>query len=405
MNTSKHSTGTGVPQESERFTIVYGPALASYDLGEEHPLQPERYTLTIALLEALGWLDAPGITMEAPRPATLSELLLVHSYPYIQAVEHGQAIARGLRPPANLQIYGLGTPDDPLFPDIHDSAALYTGATIQAMRALLEDRADHAYSPAGGQHHAQRAYASGFCIYNDLAAAMAVALAAGRRVAYIDFDAHHGDGVQDAFYDEPRALTISVHETGKSLFPGTGDVDEIGKGEGMGACLNVPLPPMAGDDAILEAFDRLVIPAVRAFAPDVLVTQAGADTHHADPLTHLTGTLALFPRLAGRLHEVVHESCGGRWLITGGGGYDPADVTPRAWTAFIGTVLGHETDRVILPETWLSASRAAGGAPPPTLLEDPGPSYTPLVSPGLASLLERAEQTALAELLARHGRR
>ncbi|MBN1631477.1 MAG: acetoin utilization protein AcuC, partial [Thermoleophilia bacterium] len=363
---------------SERFTIVYDPKLATYDLGENHPLKAERYTLTMSLLSALGWLDDPGVVMETPDAAGLTELLLVHSYPYVQAVQQGQAIARGQRPHADLGLYGLGTSDDPLFPDLHDAAALYTGATIQAMNALLENRAVHAYSPAGGQHHAQRAMASGFCVYNDCAAALAVALKAGRRVAYVDFDAHHGDGVQAAFYDEPRALTISVHESGEYLFPGTGDCEETGAGEGKGACLNVPLPPMAGDEAILAAFDRVIAPALRAYSPDIVVTQMGVDTHHADPLTHLTGTLALFPQLATRLHALVHECSEGRWLITGGGGYDPFDVAPRAWTVFIGTVLGHKTSGVPLPEEWLRASRAAGGDPPGGLLQDPGPGYIPL---------------------------
>lgn len=386
------------PGTPEAFKIVYGPNLASYCFSEQHPLQAARYTLTISLLEALGWLTGPNITIEEPRFATLSELLTVHTYPYVQAVQQGQAIARGERAPANLEFYGLGTSDDPLFPQMHNAAALYTGATIQAMSALLEDRAVHAYSPAGGQHHAQRAQASGFCIYNDSAAAIALALGTRRRVAYLDLDAHHGDGVQNAFYADPRVLTISIHESGKYLFPGTGEVSEIGQGEGKGACVNVPLPPLAGDEAILTAIERVVIPALRSFAPDILVTQIGADAHHGDPLTHLTGTLALYPQLAARLHALVHECCSGRWLIVGGGGYDPYNVTPRAWTSFIGTVLGYETEGVRLPEEWIEASRAAGGGPPLTLLEDPGPDYQPLLGNGFAALLDEIDCTALAEL-------
>ena len=397
------SAASRSPRAAERLTIVYGPELASYSFGQEHPLQAGRYMLTMSLLSSLGWLDAPGIDFEPPRFATLSELLAVHTYPYVQAVQQGQAIARGDRDPIDLRLYGLGTSDDPLFPDMHDAAALYTGATIQAMNALLEDRAVHAYSPAGGQHHALKALASGFCIYNDSAAAIAIALNAGRRVAYVDIDAHHGDGVQAAFYDDPRALTISIHESGQFLFPGTGDVGEMGRGDGKGACLNIPLPAHAGDEAILQAFARVIEPAVRAFAPDVLVTQTGVDAHHADPLTHLTAALHLFPQLAARLHHLAHESCSGRWLIVGGGGYDPADVTPRAWTAFIGTVLGRDVTDVRLPEEWLQASRAAGGDPPPFLLQDPGPAYVPLDSHDFGPVLDEIERTALAELLDRFG--
>ncbi|MCE5254352.1 MAG: acetoin utilization protein AcuC [Actinomycetia bacterium] len=385
----------------ERFVIVYGPELALYSFGPDHPLQADRYVLTLALLTSLGWLDAPGIEFEAPRFATLSELLAVHSYPYIQAVQQGQAIARGERTPADLSFYGLGTSDDPLFANMHDAAALYTGATIQGMKALLEDRAVHAWSPAGGQHHAHTAEASGFCIYNDPAAAIAVALKAGRRVAYVDFDAHHGDGVQAAFYEDPRVLTVSIHESGRYLFPGTGEVTEVGKGEGRGACLNIPLPPFAGDEAIMHAFDRVIEPAVRAWAPDLLLTQTGVDAHHADPLTHLAATVRLYPKLAARLHDLAHESCSGRWLIIGGGGYDPWDVTPRAWTAFIGTLLGRPVNDVRLPEDWLRASRAAGGDPPPVLLEDRCPDHPPAGDKDLGPVLDEIERTALAELLAR----
>ncbi len=389
---------------AERFRIVYGPELASYSFGPDHPLQADRYLLTMALLSALGWLDAPEIEIEAPRFATLTELLTVHSYPYVEAVQQGQAIARGERPPTDLSLYGLGTSDDPLFPNLHDAASLYTGATIQAMNALLEGKAIHAFSPAGGQHHAQRALASGFCIYNDCAAAIAIALQAGRRVAYVDLDAHHGDGVQAAFYDNPRALTISIHESGRFLFPGTGEVSEIGRDDGRGTCLNIPLPAFAGDEVILQAFDRVIEPAVHAYRPDILLTQTGVDSHHADPLTHLNATLPLFSKLAARLHALAHDSCAGRWLIVGGGGYDPVDVTPRAWTAFIGTVLGRAVADVALPEEWLQISRASGGNPPPILLQDSGPGYVPLEIDDLSSTLEKIDQTALSILLKRfHG--
>jgi acetoin utilization protein AcuC len=327
---------------------------------------------------------------------------MVHAYPYIQAVGCAQEIARGEKAPKNLVLYGLGTEDDPLFEAIHDAPALYTGASIQAMKAVLEGRAVHAYNPAGGMHHAMRSRAAGFCVYNDCAAAIAVALDKGERVVYIDLDAHHGDGVQAAFYDDPRVLTISIHESGHFLFPGTGDIDEIGSGEGRGACINIPLPPFAGNDAILEAVTRVIEPAVRAFAPSVLVTQTGCDMHHNDPLTDLSATLALYPRLAERLHRLAHEVCEGRWLIVGGGGYDPADVTPRAWTAFVGTVLGHHTANVELPQTWIEASREAGGDPPRCLLDDIPPLDEPVAPEKLDDLLTRIEQTVLPGLPSGH---
>lgn len=395
---------TRASEAGERLVIVYGPELASYSFSDEHPLQPSRYQFTMSLLSMLGWLDAPGLEIESPRSAVPEELLAAHSYPYVQAVGHAQAIAQGLCEPVDLSLYGLGTEDNPLFPAIHDAPALCTGATIQGMTALLDGRAVHAYNPAGGLHHAMKARASGFCVYNDCAAAIAVAVEEGHRVAYVDLDAHHGDGVQAAFYDDPRVLTVSIHESGRFLFPGTGAMDEVGIGKGRGSCVNVPLPAMAGDDAILQAIERIVEPAVRCFAPDILVAQTGCDTHHSDPLTDLTATLPLFPQMAERLHLLAHDSCSGRWLIVGGGGYDPADVTPRAWTAFFATVLGHETTEVELPAEWIRASRRAGGDPPTYLLQDPGPAYDPLPGGEVPRLLEQIEDTALAELRRRHGR-
>ncbi len=383
----------------ERLAVIYGPALTSYDFGPQHPLQPSRHRLTMLLLETLGWLNDPRLRFEQPRPASIMELLAVHTYPYVQAVGHAQEIARGDRAPLDLAFYGLGTEDDPLFPDIHDATALYAGASIQAMNAILEGRAVHAYNPAGGMHHAMRSRAAGFCVYNDCAAAINVAVTEGHRVAYVDLDAHHGDGVQAAFYEDPRVLTISVHESGEFLFPGTGGIDETGSGAGRGSCVNVPLPPFAADDDILQVLSRIIEPAIRRFAPSILFTQIGCDTHHNDPLTDLNATMSLYPRLASRLHHLAHEVCNGRWLIVGGGGYDPADVTPRAWTAFIGTVLGRETENVELPETWITASREAGGRPPHFLLDDTAPLDPPAAPEELADLLTRVERTALAELV------
>jgi acetoin utilization protein AcuC len=396
LGAALHLPGTG-----ERLMIVHGPDLASCSFCDEHPLQPSRHQLTMSLLSSLGWLDAPELEIEVPRPASLSELLTIHSYPYIEAVGYAQSIARGERQPVDLSLYGLGTEDNPLFADIHDAPLLYTGATVQAMAAVLEGRATHAYSPAGGLHHAMRARAAGFCVYNDCAVAMDMAVKAGHRVAYVDLDAHHGDGVQAAFYDDPRVLTISIHESGRFVFPGTGEITETGTGEGRGTCVNIPLPASAGDAAILLALTRVIEPAVRSYAPDILVAQTGCDTHHADPLTDLTATLSLYPTLAARLHDLAHECCSGRWLIVGGGGYDPADVTPRAWSAFFGTVLGREVVDVELPAEWLKASRAAGGDPPAFLLHDTGPSFDYPPGRDFLRLLEEIEATALAELRSR----
>jgi acetoin utilization protein AcuC len=366
-----------VPHTDEQVIFIYGPEMVSYKPGPDHPLQPERYLLTMALLTSLGWLDRAGVTIEAPRPATLPELLTVHSYGYVQAVQRGQAIARGAQASADLTLFGLGTADDPFFVDMHDAAALCTGASIQAMQALLDERAVHSCNPGGGHHHAQRSLASGFCIYNDCAAAITTAVAAGSRVAYLDFDAHHADGVQALFYEDPRVLTVSVHESGEYLFPGTGAADETGSGAGSGTSVNIPLAPHSGNKVILEAFDEVMAPAARSFAPDLLMVQTGADTHHADPLADLDATMSLYPRLAQRVHDLAHECCEGRMCVVGGGGYDPVDVTPRAWTAFLGTLLGYETAGVVLPAAWIDLSREAGGDPPAQLLDDIPPLGLP----------------------------
>lgn len=383
---------------AELVTIFHGSELASYDFGLDHPLQPSRHQLTIELLEALHWLVDCGVKLESPRPATFPQLLKVHSYAYIQAVEYAQQMTRGAKPQANLAGYGLGTSDNPFFPDILDASTLCVGASIQAMEAILAGTAIHTYNPAGGLHHAMRARASGFCVFNDCAVAIATALESGNRVAYVDIDAHHGDGVQDAFFCDPRVLTISVHESGRFLFPGTGAIDEVGSGKGRGTSINVPLPAFAGDTAYLRAVSEVIEPAVRLFHPDILVTQTGCDSHHEDPLTHLTTTLPVYPRIARALHVLAHDVCGGRWLIVGGGGYDPVNITPRAWTAFFGAVLGCPVEEAELPESWRQRSRALGGDPPRVLLEDPGPTYASLADNSLPALFDAVRTTALAEL-------
>jgi acetoin utilization protein AcuC len=391
------------PEAAEPIVVFHGPSLTSYSFSDDHPLQPSRDQLTMSLLAGLGWLDTPGVSVDQPRPATLSELLTAHTFPYIQAVQAAQAIARGERPATNLGIYGLGTEDCPLFAGIHDAPALLAGASLGAMQAILDGRALHAYSPAGGMHHAMRARAAGFCIYNDIVVAINAAVAAGLRVAYLDFDAHHGDGVQAAYYESSRVLTVSIHESGRFLFPGTGEATEMGAGDGVGACLNIPLPPDSGDESILLAYDRIIRPAVLAYAPDLLVAQTGSDTHHDDPLTDLAATLALYPQLAARTHELAHESCEGRWLIVGGGGYDPADVTPRAWTAFFGTVLGRDTANVVLPAQWRQASRDKGGRPPAHLLDDSPAAFAQPPGPAFLRSLDEIETGALAVLRERFG--
>ncbi|WP_433329692.1 acetoin utilization protein AcuC [Spirillospora sp. CA-294931] len=322
--------------------ILWDDRLISYDFGPGHPLNPVRVELTMALAREFGLLEGPGITV-APFEAADEKLLgLVHEDDYIAAVRH--AGDTGLTEPR----HGLGTPDNPVFLGMHEASALVAGATVAAARALVAGETEHAANIAGGLHHAMAGAASGFCVYNDPAIAIAWLLENGvDRVAYVDIDVHHGDGVEAAFYDDPRVLTISLHETPRTLFPGTGFPDETGAPGAEGSAVNVALPPGTGDGPWLRAFDAVVPPLLRAFQPQVLVTQHGCDGHALDPLAHLTLTVDGQRTAYAALHALAHETAGGRWLVTGGGGYELVQVVPRAWTHLLAEAAG----RPIPPET------------------------------------------------------
>ena len=236
---------------------------------------------------------------------------------------------------------------------------------------MLSGRAEHAFNAAGGLHHAMPSRASGFCVYDDPAVAMAWMLEQGvERIAYVDVDVHHGDGPQAIFYSDPRVLTISLHESGRYLFPGTGFEDERGSGEAEGTKVNVPLPPYTDDDAWLDAF-RAVVPArVREFKPDVLVTQLGCDTHATDPLADLQLTTGGAYRPAAKmLHELAHDAAGGRWVATGGGGYQWARVVPRAWTIYFAEMAGADVPDQI-PSEWIERAQSEVGSSVPGTLSD-----------------------------------
>jgi acetoin utilization deacetylase AcuC-like enzyme len=235
--------------------------------------------------------------------------------------------------------YGLDAGDTPSFPGIHEAASTLVGGTLVALETVMgftsmeaEERPFHVFHPAGGWHHAQADHASGFCVYNDIAVAIASLLQRSEaKVAYIDFDAHHGDGVQQAFYDDPRVLTVSLHETGRYLFPGTGDVLELGRGSGRGYSVNIPLEPFTEDDSYLEVMKSLLAPLLASFVPDVLITMHGCDAHAWDPLTHLHLSMRGLQAQAQLAHQLAHDYCAGRWVAVGGGGYEPYRVVPRAW--------------------------------------------------------------------------
>ncbi len=311
--------------------LVWGDQLLRYRLGDEHPLQPERVRLAMELIRERGLADEAETA--GPRPATDAELRLCHTPGYVDIVRMlsdpfmADAVGRSA-----LYEAGFGTEDNPVIEDMHDAAALVVGASLVAAEAVHEAAALHAFSPAGGLHHAHSSRASGFCVYNDVAVAAAWLRDRGHRVAVVDVDAHHGDGTETIFYSDPEVLTISLHESGRYLFPGSGSPDETGTGQGRGAAANLPLMPYTWDEPWLAAFEAVVPPLLRAFRPTVLVTQDGCDTHALDPLTHMECSTAIWPHVGRRFHELAHELCGGRWVALGGGGYAIREVVPRAWT-------------------------------------------------------------------------
>lgn len=271
--------------------------------------------------------------MAAADAATIEELLLFHTREYVEAVW-----AQGGGSPLR---WGLGTRDNPIFPEMHLAAAVRVGATLKAVREVVSGRAVRAANFGGGLHHALADKASGFCIYNDIAVSIAwLRRKFDLKVAYVDLDVHHGDGVQWAFYDDPGVLTVSLHESGRYLFPGTGDVGELGSGAALGTSVNVPLLPGTSGESWLECFE-IVVPAVlEAFRPDLLITQHGCDAHRLDPLAHLSVSTQSMAKAARILRGLADELCGGRWVALGGGGYSIWDVVPRAWSAVWAEVCG-----------------------------------------------------------------
>ncbi|HZA40462.1 MAG TPA: acetoin utilization protein AcuC [Actinomycetota bacterium] len=320
-----------------------------YDFGSSHPLRPERVLLTYEHIRALDLLYRPNVTQEKSRAATDDEIAAVHDRDFIKTVkgiDSGQLSERQGLP------FGLGTPDDPIFDHMHEASAAVCGASVVAAEVVASGQAEHSFNPAGGLHHARRREASGFCIYNDPAVAIAkvLELQPDWRVAYIDVDVHHGDGVQWIFYNEPRVLTVSFHQSGRYLYPGTGFEDEIGNGAAEGTAANIPLLPFSGEGDYLWALERVLTQLLGAFQPQLVVTQLGADTHHGDPLANLALTMPAYPRMARTLHELIHRFAEGRWVATGGGGYQFDTVVPKIWTIHWAEMIGHPE---VIPSNWL----------------------------------------------------
>jgi acetoin utilization protein AcuC len=341
---------------SDSVAVIWDDALLGYTMGGDHPMHPVRLDLTVRLAGALGVLDRPRLQVVRPTPAEVEQLTLVHDPAYLEAVRRAPADPTGVG-------HGLGTPDNPVFEGMYEATALVTGGSLLAARQVHEGTAQHAVNIAGGLHHAMRDTASGFCVFNDAAVAIAWLLGQGyERIAYVDLDVHHGDGVQAAFWDDPRVLTVSVHQTPLTLFPGTGYPEETGHPErASGSAVNLALPNGTDDSGWLRAFTAVVPSVVRAFAPQILVTQCGCDAHHEDPLADLALTVDGQRASYRAVHELAHEVCDGRWIALGGGGYGLVRCVPRAWTHLIaeasGDPLPPETE---IPASWRDDVRRRG---------------------------------------------
>ncbi|MBB5108048.1 acetoin utilization protein AcuC [Streptomyces spectabilis] len=332
---------------SGRARLMWDEAVTGYDFGPEHPMDPVRLALTRSLIGAFG-LDRE-LDVVAAKRAGESTLGLVHREDYVAAVKAASA-----DPSSAHGEYGLGTEDVPAFAGMHGVSALIAGQSVGAAEAVWHGEALHAVNFAGGLHHAMPGAASGFCVYNDAALAIARLLELGaERVAYVDVDVHHGDGVQAAFWDDPRVLTISLHEHPRTLFPGTGWPEETGGEAAPGSAVNVALPAGTGDEGWVRAFHALVPELLAEFRPQVLVTQHGADTHFEDPLAHLAVSLDAQRAVQIACHSLAHEYAEGRWVALGGGGYAVVDVVPRSWTHLVGVAAGREVEPSSgVPEEW-----------------------------------------------------
>ncbi|MDP9094742.1 MAG: acetoin utilization protein AcuC [Actinomycetota bacterium] len=364
-------------------SAIWDERYLAYDFGE-HPLNPVRLELTIRMAREMGVIDA--LTVLPPVAADEAALRTAHDADYLAAVRQasGDPTFTG---------YGLGTADDPVFAGMYEASALIAGGSAIAALQVWDGTVEHSVNIAGGLHHAMAGYASGFCVFNDVVVAIRALLAAGaRKVAYVDIDVHHGDGVQAAFYDDPRVLTISLHQDPRTLFPGTGHAREIGAGAGEGTSVNVALPPGTGDEGWLRAFRAVVPGAVRAFGADVLVTQCGCDTHHEDPLANLELTIDGQRTAIAELHALAHRATHGKWIAFGGGGYGLVRCVPRTWTHLLAETSGNPIAAdTPVPPGWIADLRARGvqGELPATMGERPVPHVEPW-TPGGESWLDRS---------------
>lgn len=363
----------GVPASGTDRVVVWSPDYLGYRWSPRHPMSPTRLELTMDLAGGLGLID--GVEVVRPDAAPDAELLRIHTPEYVDAVKHAGSPSNGVLGPEIEARHGLGTEDNPVFPRMHEAGAILAGGTLAAAREIASGRARRAVSIGGGMHHAMPDWASGFCVYNDVAIAIAWLLDNGfDRIAYIDVDAHHGDGVQHAFLGDPRVLTVSIHQHPATLWPNTGWSSEVGSGAAEGTAVNLPVLPGTADSLWLRGFHAVVPAAIAAFRPQIVISQCGADSHREDPLADLALTVDGQRASYLAMRDLADRYAEGRWIAVGGGGYGLVRVVPRAWTHLIAAALDREIDpSTATPESWQDKARAiAPEVTPPTTMGEGG---------------------------------
>ncbi|WP_113927634.1 acetoin utilization protein AcuC [Bacillus sp. P14.5] len=367
--------------------FVYSDKLLDYRFSENHPFNQFRLKLTIDLLQEAGALNQDDLI--EPRMATEEELHLVHDPSFVSAVK---SAGNGTLSPEKAESYGIGTEDTPIFKGMHEASSLLVGGTLTAVDCVMGGVSRHAAHLGGGLHHGFKGKASGFCIYNDSSVAIKYMQEKyNARVLYVDTDAHHGDGVQWSFYDDPDVCTLSIHETGRYLFPGTGNINERGHGKGYGYSFNIPLDAFTEDESWLQAYETSFREVVKFFKPDVILTQNGTDAHYYDPLTHLSSTMNIYQKIPQIAHELAHEYCDGRWIAVGGGGYDIWRVVPRAWSLLWMEMAQRTEGMKQFPEQWTNRWQEKAPVPLPISWDDP-PGIYPAI-PRKPEITEKNFQT------------
>ena len=357
----------------KKVVLIDSPLFQDYDFGPSHPLTPKRLLLTRRLIEQFDLLDNSTTTVEEARYATDDEVGLTHGDIFIKLLK--KASEPNYNGGAMWEI-GLGPGDNPIFPRLYESSCLYVGGSLVAADMIMKKETEHAFNISGGLHHAMGSKAinakgetidtgrddraSGFCILNDcsIVAAYLTKKYGVKKVAYLDVDAHAGDGMAYTNYKLPNVLTISIHQHGRSLFPGTCFMNEIGEEEGKGYCVNIPILPYTFEEPYLKILNHAVAPILKAYNPEVLITQLGVDTHYTDPLTMLALSTNTYREIAKFIHKITHEACNDKWIALGGGGYSP-DIVGKSWTLYFAE-MAEKTVPDQLPESWIKYTKELG---------------------------------------------